>query len=69
MEVALCVAKKCIAVSWKSDSTLFIDKWSFDVKKNHISSQKTVSHIYENLAAIFRPHRRITYTNVSDMEA
>lgn len=31
MEVALCVAKKCIAVSWKSDSPLLIDRWSFEM--------------------------------------
>ena len=26
-----CVAKKCIAVSWKSDSTLLIDRWSVEM--------------------------------------
>lgn len=41
----------------------------FWYENNHILSQKTVSHISENLAAIFRPYRHITYTNVSDMEA
>jgi len=48
IEVALCVAKKCIAVSWKSDSPLLIDRWSVEMnsciplEKNHLLSQKTI---------------------------
>ena len=30
MEIALCVARKCTTVTWKSDSPLLIDKWSLE---------------------------------------
>lgn len=66
MKVALCVAKKCIAVSWKSDSPLFYCQVVFEMKscipleRNHILSQKTIQHFFENLAAIFRPYRFVS---------
>jgi hypothetical protein len=31
IEIALTVTKKCIAVSWKSDSPLLIDRWSVEM--------------------------------------
>lgn len=31
MDIALCVARKCIAVTWKSDSPLLIDRWSSEM--------------------------------------
>lgn len=60
----LCAAKKCIMVSWKSDSLLFIDRWLIEKnsyyvyimytpgKKNHIFPQKTVQHLFQNMATI-----------------
>lgn len=62
IENALCVAKKCIMVSWKFYSPLRNDRWLFEMNscialdKNHILSQKTVRHLFENMAAICRPY-------------
>ena len=68
IEIALTVTKKCIAVSWKSDSPLLIDRWSVEMnsciplEKNHLLSQKTIWHLFENLAAIIRPYLYISYS-------
>lgn len=31
VEIALCVARKCLTVTWKSDSYLHIDRWSSEI--------------------------------------
>lgn len=33
LEMALAVARKCITVSWKSDSPLFITKWYLEMNR------------------------------------
>lgn len=51
-QLALCVAKKCLVVSWKSDSSILTDGWLVEIKsripleKNRISSQKTIQRIF-----------------------
>lgn len=58
MEVVLSVARKCIAVSWKSDSPLPIDRWFFVDKQLCPPSKK---HLFENMATIFRPHEYVCH--------
>jgi len=33
LEITLAVARKCIAVSWKSDSPLSVTRWYLEMKK------------------------------------
>ena len=44
MEIALCVARECLTVTWKSDSPLLVDRWKwtavFLLKRSHIVLEK-----------------------------
>ena len=58
MGVALCVAKKCIAVSWKSDARVSIDGWSLEMN-NCIPLEKITYCLrkrYDTFLKIWQPY-------------
>ena len=58
IDIALCVARKCIAITWKSDSPLLIDRWTSEMN-SCIPLEKITYNLrkrYQTFIKIWQPY-------------